>query len=65
MGWDIVAIGINHNLPLDNPIEVAHVLSNFIDNPIEIGYYIDWKYVKSRKYLHNNFRYKWSKIETI
>ncbi len=41
MGWDIVAIGTNHNLPLDNPQEIARRLLPLCPGDISIGYYRD------------------------
>ncbi len=41
MGWDIVAIGTNHKLPLDNPQEIAKRLLPLCPGDISIGYYRD------------------------
>lgn len=43
MGWDIVAIGLNHNLPIDNPSAIAERLIPLFNSPIDIGYYKDWE----------------------
>ncbi len=53
MGWDIVAIGTNHRLPIDNPIETAKVLASVFDGTISIGYYIKWEFDKEKNIIHS------------
>ena len=44
MGCDIVAIGTNHNLPVDDPVATATRLIPFANSPISIGYYKYFEY---------------------
>lgn len=47
MGWDVVAAGTSHNLPIDDPVKVAERISPLIDEPISVGYYEKWKFDES------------------
>lgn len=40
MGYNIVAIGTHHKLPLENPKKIAELFSKATDNPVSIGYSI-------------------------
>lgn len=51
MGWDIVAIGTNHKLPIDNAIETAKVLASVLDGTISVGYYDNWVLDKDKNII--------------
>lgn len=53
MGWDIVAIGTNHKLPINDAIETAKMLSSLVNGTISIGYYCDYEYNKYDNTIHN------------
>lgn len=38
MGWDIVAIGSHHTLPIQEPVETAKRLAPILDGVVSIGY---------------------------
>lgn len=65
MGWDIVAIGLKHSLPIDNPFEIAEKFAPFFENPIEIGYYIEWKYDIQHKLIYRSESFNWKVLSTI
>lgn len=53
MGWDIVSIGTNHQLPIHNPVETARRLLPLCDGPVSIGYFDNWQYDKdSNRIIH-------------
>lgn len=53
MGWDIVTIGTNHKLPINDAIETAKMLSSLVNGTISIGYYCDYEYNKYDNTIHN------------
>lgn len=66
MGWDIIAIGTNHKLPIENPVETAKQLSPVISGPISIGYYIKWHYdAKTNNVIIPDGMYKWEELALI
>ncbi|MDE5808925.1 MAG: hypothetical protein K2H59_01425 [Muribaculaceae bacterium] len=66
MGWDIVAIGINHNLPINDPIKVAEKLSPLVSGPISIGYLHEWEYDKSTNTIKRpDDLYNWIEIGIV
>lgn len=44
MGWDIIAIGTNHNLPIEDPTATAKRLLPLCPGPVSIGHFSDWEY---------------------
>lgn len=64
MGWDIVAIGTNHKLPIDNPIKTAERISLLTNRPLSIGYYEDWKYSPSDHSITRG-SYDWHEISRL
>lgn len=41
MGWDVVTIGLNHDLPIDDPSALAHEVSVRLNRNIKLGYW-EW-----------------------
>lgn len=39
MGWDIVEIGLNHDLPVDDPFATAKLLAERIDLNVKLVFY--------------------------
>lgn len=64
MGWDIIAIGTNHTLPIDKPIEIARRLSPLIGRTINIGYRNEWSYDKGNNRLCCG-DFSWHKIGEV
>ena len=64
MGWDIVAIGTNHNLPVEDPIKTAERLSTLVDSPISVGYYESWIY-KSEDNSIIRANYDWIELKKV
>ncbi len=46
MGWDIVAIGTHHTLPIQNPVETAQRLAPILDGIVSVGYTKRYNYDK-------------------
>lgn len=46
MGWDIVAIGTHHTLPIQNPVETAKRLAPILDGIVSVGYTKRYEYDK-------------------
>lgn len=64
MGWDIVAIGTNHTLPIDNPIETAKRLLPLCAGPVSIGYYSDWEYKFQENIIVSKFS-GWKELSSL
>ena len=64
MGWDIVAIGTNHNLPVGDPFKTAERLSSLVDGPISVGYYESWIYKPDVNKIIES-EYEWIEISKI
>lgn len=64
MSWDIVAIGTNHNLPVEDPIKTAEKLSSLVEGPISVGYYESWIYKPDVNKIIES-EYKWIEINKI
>ena len=64
MGWDIVAIGTHHNLPVGDPFKTAERLSSLVDGPISVGYYESWRYKQDINKIIQS-EYKWIEINKI
>lgn len=65
MGWDIVAIGTNHRLPIENPIETAKMLTPILNGTISIGYYQEWQYNKFDGSILSSNSMLWREISTL
>ncbi len=65
MGWDIVAIGTNHNLPVEDPIKTAERISTLVDGPISVGYYESWIFSPENNRIKRSQEYKWVEIAKI
>lgn len=46
MGWDIVAIGTHHTLPIQDPVETAKRLAPILDGIVSVGYTKRYNYDK-------------------
>lgn len=55
MGWDIVAIGTNHNLPIEDPVATAKRLLPLYPGPLSIGYFSDWEYNSKKNLISRKF----------
>ena len=65
MGYDVVAIGTNHNLPVEDPIKTAERISPLFDGPISIGYDEKWEYNPKNNTISQSDEYKWIEIAKI
>lgn len=66
MGWDIVALGTHHTLPIDNPIAIAKRLSPICDGPISVGYFNEWIYDVDNKHIYQpEGMYDWIEISHL
>lgn len=66
MGWDIVAIGTNHKLPIESPVETAKKLTPITIGPISIGYYLKWHYdAKTNNVCIPDGMYQWKELTLI
>lgn len=65
MGWDIVAIGTNHNLPVEDPIKTTGRLIRLVDGPISVGYNESWIFKPESNSIVWSKDYKWIEIEKI
>lgn len=65
MGWDIVAIGTNHKLPIENPIETAKMLAPMLDGTIHIGYYQKLEYNNIENSIRRADKYEWEEISSF
>ena len=65
MGWDIVAIGLKHNLPIDNPFEIAEKFAPLFEKPIEVGYYVEWEYDIRHNLIYTSESFNWKVLRTI
>lgn len=64
MGWDIVAIGTHHTLPLDNPVETAKRLSPILDGIVSIGYTKRYEYNIESNTI-SDCDYKWIELDEL
>lgn len=62
MGWDIVAIGTHHTLPLDNPVETAKRLALILDGIVSVGYTKRYEYDNQSNTI-SNANYEWIELE--
>lgn len=53
MGWDIVAIGTHHTLPIQNPVETAKRLAPILDGVVSIGYTKRYSYDTETNIISN------------
>lgn len=64
MGWDLVIIGMKHNLPIEDPVATAKRFSPLCCGPISIGYDDKWKYVEAGNLIKEK-RFGWHEIDRI
>ena len=65
MGWDIVAIGTNHNLPVEDPVKTAERISSLVDGPISVGYYENWIFNPACNRIESSNENNWIEIKRI
>lgn len=66
MGWDIVAIGTNHNLPVKDPVKTAEKIAPLFDGPISVGYYETWIYdEKHNSIVTPGGKWQWKEIARV
>ncbi|MCH5214936.1 MAG: hypothetical protein J1E97_07045 [Muribaculaceae bacterium] len=65
MGVDIVAIGLKHTLPINDPVSIAERLSPLFNTPIMIGYYNEWKYDAETELISRPDDYKWETLSIL
>lgn len=66
MGWDIVAIGTNHNLPVKDPVKTAERIAPLVDGPISVGYYEEWIYDEKLNRIDTpEGRWQWKEIARV
>lgn len=65
MGWDIVAIGTNHNLPVEDPIKTAERLASLFVAPISVGYSQSWIFHSESNSIEWSEDYIWIEIARI
>ncbi|MDE6484328.1 MAG: hypothetical protein K2L14_02905 [Duncaniella sp.] len=66
MGWDLVAIGTNHTLPLKDPKKVAERMASILNGIISIGYSDYWGYdVNTQTIIENPGKIKWCELDRI
>ena len=49
MGWDVVQLGLKHDLPIDDPQAMAEVLAHRMGCDVQVGYYRYCEYDEARQ----------------
>ncbi len=59
MGWDVVQIGLNHNLPVEDPFETAKEVAKRMNRNIKLGYMKEYEYDVDNNvvYYSNDFSF--------
>ncbi len=59
MGWDVVQIGLNHNLPVEDPFETAKEVAKRMNRNIKLGYMKKYEYDVDNNvvYYSNDFSF--------
>ena len=52
MGWDVVQLGLKHDLPIDDPQATAEVLARRMGCDVQVGYYRDYEYDEARQRVY-------------
>lgn len=64
MGWDVVAIGTNHNLPINDPFATARRLATIITGTLSVGYYTEFEYNALRRRVSRpSDCFKWHELQ--
>ena len=53
MGWDVVQLGLKHDLPIDDPQTMAQVLARRIGCDVQVGYYKDCEYDEAEQRVYS------------
>ena len=64
MGWDIIAIGTHHTLPIQNPVEVAKRLAPILDGVVSVGYTKLYNYDKETNTISNG-TFDWIELDKL
>jgi hypothetical protein len=57
MGWDVVQIGLRHNLPIDDPFEMANEVAKRMNRNIRLVCWNDFELDKSNNIVRHDFDY--------
>ena len=59
MDWDVVQIGLNHNLPVEDPFETAKEVAKRMNRNIKLGYMKEYEYDVDNNvvYYSNDFSF--------
>ncbi len=53
MGWDVVQLGLKHDLPIDDPHATAQVLAHRIGCDVQVGYYKYCEYDEAEQRVYS------------
>ena len=53
MGWDVVQLGLKHDLPIDDPQTMAQVLARRMGCDVQVGYYKDCEYDEAERRVYS------------
>ena len=53
MGWDVVQLGLKHDLPIDDPQATAQVLARRMGCDVQVGYYKDCEYDEAERRVYS------------
>ena len=53
MGWDVVQLGLKHDLPIDDPLATAQVLARRMGCDVQVGYYKDCEYDEAEQRVYS------------
>lgn len=53
MGWDVVQLGLKHDLPIDDPQAMAQVLARRMGCDVQVGYYKDCEYDEAERRVYS------------
>ena len=53
MGWDVVQLGLKHDLPIDDPQATAQVLARRMGCDVQVGYYKDCEYDEAEQRVYS------------
>ena len=65
MGWNIVAIGTNHRLPVEDALLTAKAVSPLIDAPISVGYYENWIFDMEERRILSSDKVGWVEMDRV
>ena len=53
MGWDVVQLGLKHDLPIDDPQTMAQVLARRMGCDVQVGYYKYCEYDEAEQRVYS------------